>query len=208
MTEDLRKELLRAVLPHVPFDGWSDRSLKAGASDIAMSITTMRALVPGGGLELIELHSMAMDDEMTRLLSDQDSDVMRIRDRITSAVRLRLELAAGGREAVRRAVTHLALPQNTLIGTRLLYRTVDAIWRAVGDTSTDWNFYSKRGLLAGVYASSVLFWLQDESPENEETWAFVDRRIADVMKVPQATARLGRLFNPFQHTPKPQAPRL
>ena len=173
-----------------------------------MSIATMRALVPGGGLELIELHSMAMDDEMTRCLSEQDGDAMRIRDRITAAVRLRLELAAGERESVRRAVTHLALPQNMIVGTRLLYRTVDAIWRAVGDTSTDWNFYSKRGLLAGVYASSILFWLQDESPENEETWAFVDRRIADVMKVPKATARLGRLFNPFQHTPKPQTPRL
>ena len=208
MTEGLRNELLRAVLPHVPFDGWSDRSLKAGASDIAMSIATMQALVPGGGLELIELHSMAMDDEMTRRLSEQEGGAMRIRDRITSAVRLRLELAAGEREAARRAVTHLALPQNTLVGTRLLYRTVDAIWRAVGDTSTDWNFYSKRGLLAGVYVSSVLFWLQDESPESEETWAFIDRRIADVMKVPQAKARLGRPFNPFQHAPKPQAPRL
>lgn len=208
MTEDLRKELLRAVLPHVPFDGWSDRSLKAGASDIAMSIGTMRALVPGGGLELIELHSMTMDDEMVRCLSSQDGRAMRIRDRITAAVRQRLELAAGEREAVRRAITHLALPQNTIVGTRLLYRTVDAIWRAIGDTSTDWNFYSKRGLLAGVYAASVLFWLQDESPENEETWTFIDRRIADVMKVPQATARLSRLFNPLQHASKPQAPRL
>jgi ubiquinone biosynthesis protein COQ9 len=208
VTADLRKELLRAVLPHVPFDGWSERALKAGASDIAMSIATVRALVPGGGLELIELHSMATDDEMIRCLSEQGGGTMRIRDRITFAVRLRLELAVGEKEAVRRAVTYLALPQNILVGTRLLYRSVDAIWRAVGDTSTDWNFYSKRGLLAGVYTSSVLFWLQDESPDNEETWAFLDRGIADVMKVPQAIAGLSRLFHPFQHTPKPQAPRL
>jgi ubiquinone biosynthesis protein COQ9 len=208
VTEDLRKELLRAVLPHVPFDGWSDRALKAGASDIAMPIATMRALVPGGGLELIELHSIAMDDEMIRCLSEQGGGTMRIRDRITFTVRLRLELAAREKEAVRRAVTYLARPQNMLVGTRLLYLSVDAIWRAVGDTSTDWNFYSKRGLLAGVYTSTVLFWLQDESPESEETWAFLDRRIADVMKVPQVTARLSRFFYPFQHTPKPQVPRL
>ena len=208
MTEDLRKELLRAVLPHVPFDGWSDRALKTGASDIAMSVATMRALVPGGGLELIELQSIAMDNEMIRLLSKQVGDKMRIRDRIIFTVRLRLELAAWEKEAVRRAITHLALPQNMLVGMRLLYRSVDAISRAVGDTSTDWNFYSKRGLLAGVYSSTVLFWLQDESPESEETWAFLDRRIADVMKVPQATARLSRCFDPFQRTPKPQAPRL
>jgi ubiquinone biosynthesis protein COQ9 len=208
VTEDLRKELLRAVLPHVPFDGWSDRALKAGASDIAMPIATMRALVPGGGLELIELQSIAMDDEMIRCLSEQGGGTMRIRDRITFTVRLRLELAAREKEAVRRAVTYLALPQNMLVGTRLLYLSVDAIWRAVGDTSTDWNFYSKRGLLAGVYTSTVLFWLQDESPESEETWAFLDRRIADVMRVPQVTARLSRFFYPFQQTPKPQAPRL
>jgi ubiquinone biosynthesis protein COQ9 len=208
MTEDLRKKLLRAVLPHVPFEGWSDRALKAGASDIAMSIATMRALAPGGGLELIELHSMAMDHEMISRLSEEVGGTMRIRDRITFAVRLRLELAAREKEVVRRTITYLALPQNMLVGTRLLYRSVDAIWRAVGDISTDWNFYSKRGLLAGVYTSSVLFWLQDESPESEETWDFLDRRIADVMEVPQATARLSRCFDPFQRTPKPQAPRL
>ena len=208
MTEDLRKELLRAVLPHVPFDGWSDRALKAGASDIAMPIATMRALVPGGGLELIELQSISMDDEMILCLLEQDGGAMRIRDRITLTVRLRLELAARDKEAVRRAVTYLALPQNMLVGTRLLYLSVDAIWRAVGDTSTDWNFYSKRGLLAGVYPSTVLFWLQDESPESEETWAFLDRRIADVMKVPRVTARLSRFLYPFQQAPKPQAPRL
>jgi ubiquinone biosynthesis protein COQ9 len=173
-----------------------------------MPIATMRALVPGGGLELIELQSIAVDDEMIRCLSEQGGGTMRIRDRITFTVRLRLELAAREKEAVRRAVTYLALPQNMLVGTRLLYLSVDAIWRAVGDTSTDWNFYSKRGLLAGVYTSTVLFWLQDESPESEETWAFLDRRIADVMKVPQVTARLSRFFYPFQHTPKPQAPRL
>jgi ubiquinone biosynthesis protein COQ9 len=96
----------------------------------------------------------------------------------------------------------LALPQNTALGLKLLYETVDCMWHAAGDTATDWNFYTKRGLLAGVYSATVLYWLDDRSPGSTETRAFFQRRLADVMSIPRVTKRLGealdRLPNPFR----------
>jgi ubiquinone biosynthesis protein COQ9 len=104
-------------------------------------------------------------------------------------VRARLEQLAPHREAVRRALSYLALPQNAALGAKCLYRTVDAIWYAAGDTATDYNFYTKRLLLAGVYSSTVLFWLNDKSEGYAETWAFLDRRIAEVVKLGGALGR-------------------
>src|SRR5262249_25858057 len=110
--------------------------------------------------------------------------------------------AAPQREAIRRALAFLALPLHAPLAAKLLYRTVDAVWYALGDRSTDFNFYTKRALLAGVYSSTLLYWLNDKSAECTESWGFLDRRIAEVMKIPQATARLEKLKNklpdPFQ----------
>lgn len=203
-----RLALLQAVLPHVVFDGWSERAIKAGARDIGLGAGAARALFPDGVVELIELHSQNTDRRLAAWLATSDLSALRVRERIITGVRHRLEMAASDREAVRRAVTVLSLPGNTLRGMRLLYATVDTIWRAAGDTATDWNFYSKRGLLAAVYSATVLYWLQDESPEYEDTWGFLDRRIDDVMKVPKATARIGNLFRPMRRPKRTPAPRL
>ncbi len=115
---------------------------------------------------------------------------MRVRDRIILGVRLRLEANAAHKEAIRRALPILALPRNAATATRCLYRTVDSIWYAAGDTATDHNFYTKRGLLAAVYSSTLLYWLNDSSEDQEPTWAFLDRRIDQVMQIPAITGRL------------------
>jgi ubiquinone biosynthesis protein COQ9 len=122
---------------------------------------------------------------------------------------VRLELLQPHREAVRRGIAFLALPANVALGTRLLYRTVDAIWYAAGDTATDYNFYTKRALLAGVYASTLLYWLDDASDGYADTWAFLDRRIADAMRIPQAVGRFGKagslggVGDVLSHVPSP-----
>jgi ubiquinone biosynthesis protein COQ9 len=125
-----------------------------------------------------------------------------VRERIAAGVRTRLALLEPHREAVRRALALLALPQNLGLGLRLLYDTVDAVWYAAGDTATDFNFYTKRGLLAGVLAATTLYWLDDRSPGGEQTEAFLQRRLADVMALPKLGARLrervGWLPDPFR----------
>ncbi len=126
---------------------------------------------------------------------------MKMGERIATAVRTRLGILAPHREAVRRSLALLAAPQNLALGARLLYDTVDALWYAAGDTATDFNFYTKRGLLAGVYAATTLYWLDDRSAEQVETAAFLDRRLAEVMAFPRVTQRLktwaSRLPDPF-----------
>jgi ubiquinone biosynthesis protein COQ9 len=193
--ETLRRTLLDAALPHVPFDGWSRGALLAGARDAGLEPAAVLRAFPRGPIEAIELFSRDADARMLEALERLDLDAMRVRERIATAVRLRLEANAAHREAIRSALSALALPPNAATGARLLYRTVDAIWYAAGDTATDFNFYSKRGLLAAVYGATLLAWLDDQSERFADTWAFLDRRISEVMQVPRLQARVGRLFD-------------
>ena len=198
--ERVRHQLLNATLPHVPFDGWTRASLMAGARNLGLSPAEVANAFPGGPVEMIELMSVEADQRMLESLEREDLASMKVRERVALAIRCRLELYAADREAVRRALGMLALPQNSVLALRLLYRTVDAIWYAAGDTATDFNFYTKRALLAGVYAATVLAWLDDRSPGFEETWYFLDRRISDAMRLPQIAQRFA---SPLRWLPNP-----
>ncbi|MBL8710565.1 MAG: COQ9 family protein [Rhodospirillaceae bacterium] len=188
-------------MTHVPFDGWTDAALKAGAADAGIDLARALNAFPGGMAEVLAFNHELADRRMVEALARQDVATMRIRDRIAGAVRLRLELVEHQREAVRSGLSFLLLPENAALGPKLLYRTVDAIWFAIGDRSTDFSFYTKRALLAAVYSSTLLYWLNDKSGGHTASWAFLDRRIAEVMKIPQVTgqirAALGRLPNPL-----------
>lgn len=200
--EAIREEILLAALPHVPFDGWGQAALNRGATDAGHDLATARRLFQDGAPDMLAAHNRYADRMMLEALERRDLDAMKVRERITAAIRIRLEQNTQHREAVRRGLSVLALPQNAALATRLLYRTVDAMWYAAGDTATDYNFYSKRALLAGVYSTTLLYWLNDKSDGFEATWAFLDRRVADVLRVPKAMARvgrvLGRLPDPFR----------
>ncbi len=188
--EVARATLLEATLRHVPFDGWSKAAIAAGAADAGLDPGVAVRAFPGGPAEVIKYFNAKADRAMLAGLEAQDLAAMRTRDRVALGVRLRLEAVAAHREAVRRALVVLALPRNGPLALRCLHRTVDAIWRAAGDTATDYNYYSKRALLGAVYAATVLYWLGDRSDDFADTWSFLDRRIADVMKVAQGLARI------------------
>lgn len=185
-----REEILEAALKHVPFVGWTDGALWTAAADCDIDRATARRLFPGGGHGLLTLFCREADRRMNEALAARDLASMRIRDRIATAVRVRLEQNAEHQEAIRMGLAHLALPQHAAEGTRWLYHTVDAMWHAAGDTSTDYNFYTKRLLLAGVYTSTLVYWLDDRSENFTETWAFLDRRIENVMGIQKIRGRL------------------
>jgi ubiquinone biosynthesis protein COQ9 len=186
----LRDRLVHAALPYVPFDGWSRAALDAGARDAGLDPLDVHRAFPGGPTGAIEHYVAMADHAMLADLERHDLEALRVRVRVALAVRLRLERAAGEREAIRRALGHLALPGQAPLALKTLYRTVDAIWWAAGDSSTDFNFYTKRALLAAVYSATLLYWLDDRSEGAAETWAFLDRRLADVMKIPQLAGRV------------------
>jgi ubiquinone biosynthesis protein COQ9 len=202
---DLRDRIIEAALPHVPFDGWTMRAMRRGAQDAGLTEGDAFLAFPYGTADMVVHFSDWSDRRMVAEMERRDVAAMKIRNRIATAVRVRLEQSAPHKEAVRRALSVMALPTNAPQALRSLYRTVDAIWIAAGDTATDWNFYTKRGLLAGVLSSTVLFWLEDKSEEHADTWAFLDRRIADVMNIPKISERVQRGFskfaNPFKVRP-------
>ncbi len=184
-----KEAVLDAALIHVPFDGWSEATLKAAIADSGCAPALGRALFPRGGIDLAVAYHLRGDRMMREALAVADLSAMRFRDRIGHAVKLRLE-AVQDRELVRRGSTLFALPQHAAEGAKLVWGTADAIWTALGDTARDFNWYTKRATLSAVYGSTVLYWLGDDSTGNQATWDFLDRRIGDVMQIEKAKAAI------------------
>ncbi|MCA0871703.1 COQ9 family protein [Seohaeicola saemankumensis] len=202
-TETARDRLLDAALVHVPFDGWTQASFDAAVADAGIDPALARALCPRGGVDLALAFHARGDALMREQIAAGALDGMRIRDKITAAVRIRLE-AVEDREVVRRGTTLFALPQYTADGAKAIWGTCDAIWQAIGDTSEDVNWYTKRASLAAVYSATVLYWLGDDSPDHNATWEFLDRRIDNVMQFEsfKAQVRKNPLLKPLLAGPE------
>jgi ubiquinone biosynthesis protein COQ9 len=187
-TDRAKSLILQAALPHVAFDGWSETTFQAAITDSGQDPALARALFPRGGIDLAVAYHRAGDGAMLATVSAQDLTLMRYRDRVAHAIRLRLQSA--DKELVRRASTLFSMPQHGAEGAALIWATSDAVWTALGDTSRDVNWYSKRASLSAVYGSTVLFWLGDKSDQDSDTWAFLDRRIENVMQFEKFKAGL------------------
>jgi ubiquinone biosynthesis protein COQ9 len=191
--DEMKARVLDAALAHVPFDGWSERTLQASISDAGVPNGLARSLFPRGGVDLALAYHARGDAEMTARLAAMDLTALRFRDRIAAAVKTRLELA--DRELVRRGTTLFALPMHAADGAKAIWGTADRIWSALGDSSQDLNWYTKRATLSAVYGATVLYWLGDESTNRQATWDFLDRRIDQVMQVEKLKASFRE--NPF-----------
>jgi len=181
-TQELRDALVDAALIHVAFDGWSPATFAAACADADVDPQFAESLFPRGAVDLALAYHARGDAEMVARIKREPLDGLRFRDRVAAAVRYRLE-AVEDKEAVRRGTTLFALPMYAADGARAVWGTADLIWDTLGDSSDDFNWYSKRATLSGVYSATVLYWLGDSSEDHAETWAFLDRRIDDVMKI-------------------------
>ncbi len=199
--EHERERLIAAILPDVPFDGWSRRALRHAAQRADIPAGEATALFPRGAPDLIAAFSHWADAQMLeRLEREISAEPASLSRRVALALRLRFEVLLPWREAVRRGLSELALPHNAPLGLRLLYDTVDAIWRGVGDRSTDFSFYTKRATLAAICAAATLYWLDDRSVEFTDTQQFVERRLTDLHRL---TSLRGRLATAADRLPNP-----
>lgn len=180
--EEARERLIEAALPHVVFDGWSRVTLAHAIDDTGIDEGLAHLAFPRGGIDMALAFHRLMDARLADELHGTEFSQMRIRDRITHAIRRRIELVADNRDAVRRGAALLALPIYAPEGARAIWETADLIWTACGDTSSDYNWYTKRAILSSVYSATALYWLGDESMYHASTWSFLDRRIDNVMK--------------------------
>ena len=179
---ELRGPLMDAMMAHIPFDGWSEKALFAAAADLGYSAEMAELAYPRGAIEVLEEHLRQADEKLFTAIRAFDLDTMRIRDKVTEAVKARFLMQKDNKEAVRRGLALLSQPPHAPIGAKALWNTCDTIWRAIGDTSTDFNYYTKRMTLSGVYSSTLMVWLSDDTEDHAETWAFLDRRIENVMQ--------------------------
>ena len=193
--DEARAQILNQVLSHAVFDGWTTNTLKRAGDDLEKPWAEVQRLCPNGIADMIEAFHTRIDYDTEIRLNDLDLGSMKIRQRIATCVKVRLVIYHPHREAVRRLVSVMALPDIQLRRhvKASLFRTADLMWRAAGDTSTDFNYYTKRGLLVAVYGSTLLYWLDDDSEDYESTWAFLDRRIADVMRIQTVKSRVGKI---------------
>jgi len=187
---DSKHAILAAALVHVPFDGFTDSVLARAADEAGVSRQELRRLFPDGPPSLVRTFSEWADAEMVRELARKDLASLKVRERITLAVKTRIAVLNPHKEAARRAAAFLTLPPYAASGVKLLYRTVDTIWRAIGDTSTDFNFYTKRAILAGVYSATLMRWFSDTSAGQTDTNQFLRQRIDDVMKFEKFKAQI------------------
>ena len=196
--DPVKIQLLDAILPHVAFDGWSPAAFAAAVSEVGLNPEHARTLCPRGAVDLAIAFHQRGDAVMIAQLAAADLSDMRFRDKVAEAVRLRIS-AIDDKEAVRRGTALFALPHMAADGAKLIWGTADAIWDALGDTSQDANWYTKRLTLSGVYSAVVLYWLGDDSLDAQATDAFIDRRIDNVMQFEKVKAkvRANPLFKPL-----------
>ena len=208
--DELRAALAPLVPANAAFDGWSDKALEMASSELGVPADRARLCFPGGAVDMIDAWFDAVDLAMARAFPLERISKMKIRERIRSLVLYRMEVINPHREALRRALAILAQPQNAMTATKLAWRAADRMWRIAGDRATDFNHYSKRGILSALYMSTMLVYLEDESEDLSTTQGFLNRRIDDVMKfeklkaqwrgsrerLPSITRFLGRLRYP------------
>jgi ubiquinone biosynthesis protein COQ9 len=194
-----RDAAILGMLPHVPFDGWSKRALRAGVHDAGMPADEADLLFPLGTVDMIETFCDLADRRMEQAAASLPET--KLSARVRAVISLRLEQNRPYKEAIRRGLAVLALPQNAPAAAACTARTVDAIWHAAGDRSADFSWYTKRAILAAVYSATLLYWLRDASEDGEATLAFLDRRMAAVGRIgrlrSQADALLARVPGPW-----------
>jgi ubiquinone biosynthesis protein COQ9 len=180
--ERLRRQLALAVGENAVFDGWTKAAVDSASMQLGLDPIQARLAMPKGQAAMIDLYIQEVDRALQAYFTPKRLAGMKIREKIRSLVWRRLEIMGPAREAVRRALAILAMPQNLPLALRISWRSADLMWRLAGDTSTDFNHYTKRMTLGAVYGTTLLAWLDDDSEGWIDTAAFLDRRIDDVMK--------------------------
>jgi len=195
--QEMRAKVLTAALPHAAFDGFTNKVLHKAGEETGVAKAELARLFEDGPVSLVEFYSTSTDGEMEKRLAAMDMKAMKVRERIAAAVKTRLSILKPHKEAARRAAALLSLPLHAGLSAKLVYRTVDCMWRAAGDTSTDFNFYTKRGILAGVYGTTVMRWFNDTSEDEKATEEFLAARIENVMQFEKFKAKAREALSNF-----------
>lgn len=187
--DEIRLALAPAIGRNAAFDGWSDAAVKSAAVEIGVDADVAALAVKGGAMTLIDAWIESIDLELAARLPPEKLNAMKIRQRITALLATRMEIMASDREALRRAMAIMAMPQNLAKATKIGWRSADRMWRLAGDTASDFNHYTKRMTLSAVYGSLLVVFVNDDSEDFADSRAFLDRRIDNVMQFEKVKAQ-------------------
>ncbi|MFL6724468.1 MAG: COQ9 family protein [Sphingomicrobium sp.] len=208
--EKLRLKLALPVGENAAFDGWTAKAVESAAAQAGIDMAQAKLAFPKDPAQMVDAYIQGVDAALEAQFTPDRVAALKVRERIRALIWYRLEVMGPAREAVRTGLSILAMPRNVALGLRIAWRSADLMWRIAGDTATDYNHYSKRLILSGVYGSTLLAWLDDQSEDWAETGAFLDRRLAGVIRFekwkaswagsdlhrPSLTRFLGRLRYP------------
>jgi len=196
--DEKRSIILNSALPHIVFDGWTDAILQKAAVESEIELTQLSILFPKGAVDAVALHSRMADNA---LVAEYGEDELFCKQPVPVKIRqlilARFKAASQDKEAVRQGLSLLSFPTHTATGTKLLYETVDTMWNLASDNATDFNWYTKRLTLAGVYIATLLLWLNDDCNSPNDTAAFLDRRLDNVKAFGKTKANLVKKFQNF-----------
>ena len=195
MSKEVRVDILQAMLPIVVFDGWNQKSLRASIKSINLPEGSEELYFPEGALEVIRFWHDQMNEFVKSNLESLNKSEMKIREQVTAGVLSALESIGSNEEAMRRAIIRLSLPDAAVQGPTYLWSLADSIWRAIGDRSTDYNYYTKRTILAGVLGSTVTVWISDSDQNKVKTKLFLDARISNVMSFEKSKFKIVEKIN-------------
>ena len=188
--DEIRAALAPRIAANAGFDGWGDAALAQAANIEGVDHDVARLAFPGGAIDLIDAWFAAVDTAMIAAVPAEQLATMKVRAKITALVEARLAIMAPHRESLRRALAILAMPTNITRAARLGWRAADLMWRAAGDTATDYNHYTKRAILTGVYGATISVFLDDESEGHADSRAFLARRVEGIMRFEKTKASL------------------
>jgi ubiquinone biosynthesis protein COQ9 len=208
MTSDPERDaVIDALLPQVPFDGWTMKAVRQALQSLGQHPDDAPLLFPGGTGEMIAAYCTLADERMEQEAAAADLAALRVPGRVKAIIAIRLRQNRDNKEAIRRALAWLAVPVNAPVAVKTVAATVDAIWHAAGDSAADFSWYTKRGILAGVYSSTLLYWLRDISEDDEATLSFLDRRLEMVGQIGSARKTVEGRLAAFRDTLRGMVPR-
>lgn len=188
--DELRLAVAGEVAAAAVFDGWSAAAVESAAHALGVNPAVAAIAFEGSAMDRIAAWIASVDAAMAERFADGSLASLSVRERIRNLVQFRLDCIAGKEEALSRALAIMALPQNAARSLRLGWASADAMWRLAGDVATDYNHYTKRAILGSIYTATLAVFAADRSEGKADTRAFLDRRIAGIMRFEKAKAQL------------------
>ncbi len=189
-TIEIQDKILETALEDISFDGWNWSVIENAAVNAGYEKNMAEAVFPEKIWDCLSHFADWADRGMLVALDNPEFDALRIRGKIELAVKKRLDFLSAHKEAVKLSSSYWAHPFRKFQAMKIIWRTADVIWEKAGDTAKDYNHYTKRGLLSGVIISTTLVWLSDESENHADSYAFLHRRIENVLQFGKVVSKI------------------